>query len=157
MIDLRDLRQRPGYRTDVQRPDPRLQVVKRWALTVLGVVLLIAGGAMVVLPGPGILVVAAGLTVLATEFVWARRLLVVARNRADRAQKASVASPRTRALTMLSELAMLGLGVAMLVVPGVGLPFWGSTSGVVLVVSALFAMAVRLRSRSTVTPISGLA
>lgn len=156
MIDVRDLRKRRGDRTDAQRPDPRLQMIKRWGLTVLGVALLIGGGAMLVLPGPGILVVSAGLTVLATEFIWARRLLVPARRWADRALTASAATPRARALTMLSEVAMLGLGVAMIVAPGVGIPFWGWTTGAMLIVSALFSAAIRLRHNSTVTPPNGL-
>jgi thiol:disulfide interchange protein len=40
-----------------------------------GFVLLGAGAAMVVLPGPGWLTIAAGLAVLAGEFHWARRAL----------------------------------------------------------------------------------
>jgi uncharacterized protein (TIGR02611 family) len=42
---------------------------------VVGFVLLIAGAAMVVLPGPGWLTIAAGLAMLAGEFPWARRAL----------------------------------------------------------------------------------
>jgi tellurite resistance protein TerC len=48
---------------------------RRLLVSVGGGLLLAAGAAMLVLPGPGLLVVAAGLAVLATEFVWARRLL----------------------------------------------------------------------------------
>ena len=51
------------------------QMVVRIARTVAGGVLLIAGIAMLALPGPGWLTIAAGLAILATEFVWARRLL----------------------------------------------------------------------------------
>jgi len=40
----------------------------------VGFSLLLAGLAMMVLPGPGIVTVLAGLTVLATEFHWARRV-----------------------------------------------------------------------------------
>lgn len=40
-----------------------------------GTGLVILGLMLLVLPGPGILTIAAGLTVLATEFVWARNLL----------------------------------------------------------------------------------
>jgi uncharacterized protein (TIGR02611 family) len=47
----------------------------RMVRTVAGGTLLIAGIAMLALPGPGWLTIAAGLGVLATEFVWARRLL----------------------------------------------------------------------------------
>jgi len=39
---------------------------------------------MLVLPGPGILVIIVGLAILATEFVWAERLLIHARERAAR-------------------------------------------------------------------------
>lgn len=50
-------------------------MVVRIARTAAGGVLLIAGIAMLVLPGPGWLTIAAGLAILATEFAWARRLL----------------------------------------------------------------------------------
>ena len=41
----------------------------------VGGALLVAGLAMLVLPGPGLLVLAAGMAVLAVEFPWARRML----------------------------------------------------------------------------------
>lgn len=53
--------------------------------TLVGVVLLVAGVAMLVLPGPGLLVIVAGLTLLAVDYVWARRLLVTARRKLDAA------------------------------------------------------------------------
>lgn len=55
---------------------------KKLAALVVGGGLLFAGTVMLVLPGPGSLVIFAGLTVLATHFVWARRLLVRARREA---------------------------------------------------------------------------
>jgi len=39
-----------------------------------GSTLLVAGTAMLVLPGPGILTIAAGLSLLAKEVLWAQRL-----------------------------------------------------------------------------------
>ena len=48
---------------------------RRLLVTTGGGLLLLAGAAMLVLPGPGLLVIAAGLGLLATEFVWARRML----------------------------------------------------------------------------------
>ena len=42
---------------------------------IAGFALLIAGAAMVVLPGPGWLTIALGLAMLADEFPWARRAL----------------------------------------------------------------------------------
>ena len=44
-------------------------------MLVTGVLLLAAGTLMLVLPGPGVLVILIGLALLATEFAWARRAL----------------------------------------------------------------------------------
>jgi uncharacterized protein (TIGR02611 family) len=59
---------------------------KRIAVSVLGLVLLFAGLAMMVLPGPGILVIIAGLAVLATEYVWAQRALNYTKEKAEQAR-----------------------------------------------------------------------
>ena len=59
---------------------------KRIAVFVVGSALVLAGVAMLVLPGPGLLVIIAGLAVLATEFVWAEYLLDQAKERATRAK-----------------------------------------------------------------------
>ena len=48
---------------------------KRIAVTVVGGTLVVAGVAMFVLPGPGILVVALGFAVLGTEYAWAAAAL----------------------------------------------------------------------------------
>lgn len=57
---------------------------KRIAVTVVGSVLVVGGLALLVLPGPGILVVLAGLAVLATEYAWARRALDETKRRSGR-------------------------------------------------------------------------
>jgi len=59
---------------------------RRIAVSVLGLVLLLAGLVMMVLPGPGILAIIAGLAVLATEYVWAERALNLAREKAEQAK-----------------------------------------------------------------------
>ena len=46
---------------------------KRILVTVVGGTVLALGLAMVVLPGPAIVVIPAGLAILAIEFAWARR------------------------------------------------------------------------------------
>jgi hypothetical protein len=61
---------------------------KRVGITIAGLVLLVLGAAMLVLPGPGLLVIIAGLAVLATEYVWAQRLLRIAREKATQARDA---------------------------------------------------------------------
>jgi len=59
---------------------------KRVAITIAGGVVLLVGIAMLVLPGPGIVVIIAGLAILATEYVWAERLLTMAKERAIQAK-----------------------------------------------------------------------
>ena len=59
---------------------------KRAAVLVVGLALVALGLAMLVLPGPGILVVILGLAILATEFVWARYLLDKAKEQAKKAK-----------------------------------------------------------------------
>ncbi len=44
-------------------------------MATVGISLVIAGIAMLVLPGPGIATIIAGLAILATEFAWARVVL----------------------------------------------------------------------------------
>jgi uncharacterized protein (TIGR02611 family) len=61
---------------------------KRIAVSVAGLVLLVLGLAMMVLPGPGILFLLAGLAVLATEYVWAQRMLNYAKTKAEQAKNA---------------------------------------------------------------------
>lgn len=117
-----------------------MRVLQRSAVTILGVALLAVGAAMMVLPGPGILVIVAGLAVLATEYVWARSLLDRTRNQAEKVQEAAVASRWRTAGTVLFAVGMLGLGVAMLVAGAVDLPFWGGFTGAVLIVTALILL-----------------
>lgn len=52
-----------------------LRHARRLIILVIGLTVLGIGVAMVVLPGPAIVVIPVGLGILATEFVWARRLL----------------------------------------------------------------------------------
>lgn len=53
-----------------------LKQAKRVVVIVVGFTILVLGLVLIVLPGPAILVIPLGLAILATEFVWARRLLV---------------------------------------------------------------------------------
>lgn len=55
--------------------DVSYRVAKRIVVFVIGVTLLLVGVCLLVLPGPGLLVLFLGLTVLAGEFVWARHWL----------------------------------------------------------------------------------
>ena len=70
----------PGWMTRArdlhQRSHP---VLRRVVVAVVGFVLLGIGAALLVLPGPGLLVIAAGVAVLSLEFEWAGRLVNGAR------------------------------------------------------------------------------
>ncbi len=57
---------------------------RRIVVALVGVTLLAVGIAMLVLPGPGLLVIVLGLAALSTEFVWARRWLKQVRETAER-------------------------------------------------------------------------
>ena len=61
---------------------------KRVGVTIAGFLLILVGAALLVLPGPGLLVIIAGLAVLATEYVWAQRLLRIAKQKATQAKDA---------------------------------------------------------------------
>jgi tellurite resistance protein TerC len=52
-----------------------LKQAKRLIVIVVGFTVLAIGTAMIVLPGPAFVVIPLGLAILASEFVWARRLL----------------------------------------------------------------------------------
>src|SRR5438445_4360653 len=52
-----------------------LRLARKLAILVLGTIVLIVGVIMIVGPGPAFIVIPAGLAILATEFVWARRVL----------------------------------------------------------------------------------
>ncbi len=58
------------------------KTVRRSIVGLLGLTLILIGGVLVILPGPLTLpFVVAGLAVLASEFVWAERLLIQGRKR----------------------------------------------------------------------------
>lgn len=61
--------------------DWTLKKIKRLIVAVIGITILVIGIAMIVLPGPAFVVIPLALGLLATEFVWARKLLQVVRER----------------------------------------------------------------------------
>ena len=52
-----------------------LRFARKVAVAVIGSTVLAIGIALIVLPGPAFVVIPLGLAILATEFLWARRLL----------------------------------------------------------------------------------
>jgi uncharacterized protein (TIGR02611 family) len=64
-----------------------LQQAKRLIIAVTGFTVLIVGIVMIVFPGPAIIVIPTGLGILATEFIWARRLLKKAKTTFQKIKK----------------------------------------------------------------------
>ena len=62
----------------------KLRVAKRIVVAVIGGTVTLIGVALIVLPGPAIVVIPIGLSILASQFVWARRYLEKARRIATR-------------------------------------------------------------------------
>ena len=108
------------------RARPVLGVVYRALVIVLGVLVVLLGVVLIPAPGPGWLVLFAGLGILATEFAWARRLLLFARDRVGAWTRWTLRQrPVVRALIGLGGLTVLaGLFLASLWLSGwTGFPF----------------------------------
>jgi tellurite resistance protein TerC len=60
---------------------------RRVAVGVVGTSVLLIGVAMIALPGPALVVIPAGLGILALEFAWARRWLRIAREKSEQARE----------------------------------------------------------------------
>lgn len=60
-----------------------IRSARRIAILVTGSTVMLVGVIMIVTPGPALLVIPAGLAILATEFLWARRLLMRFRKEAS--------------------------------------------------------------------------
>ena len=85
---------------------------KRVAVAVVGGALVVLGLAMLVLPGPALVVIPIGLAMLSLQFAWAESMLESALDRADAAkQKASETSPLQKVLTGIA----IALGIAAFV------------------------------------------
>ena len=77
----------------------------------LGWTLLVLGVAALVLPGPGLLLVAAGLSVLSQQYDWARRRVDPIKDRAFDLARASVRSRGSIALSLALAAATAAVGV----------------------------------------------
>ncbi|QNK82431.1 PGPGW domain-containing protein [Nakamurella sp. PAMC28650] len=109
--------------------------MKRAVVAVLGVALLLIGVALLVLPGPGFLLIAAALALLATQFEWAKRPLGYAWDKAQVGIDEVGRSKFRTALSILSALVLMAIGVLDLV--GVDIPWVNALSAVMLIVSGL--------------------
>jgi len=123
----------------------------RIGLEILGWLLLAAGVAALVLPGPGLLLLALGLWVLAKNYRWADRLLDPVKRAAYRGASESVTSWPRIILSTLLALGLIALGVFWGVRPPP--PGWwpldqkwwlfgGWGTGVFLIASGLLALGL---------------
>jgi len=60
-----------------------IRQAKRLIIAIIGFTVLLIGLAMVVLPGPAFIVIPIALGILATEFIWAKKLLDRVKSRAS--------------------------------------------------------------------------
>jgi uncharacterized membrane protein len=84
---------------------------KRIAVTVIGFAALIAGAVMMVTPGPGVLIIVAGLAILASEWAWAERLLDRAKQSGRVVLDQATASPIRIVISVLLTLGGIAAGV----------------------------------------------
>lgn len=61
------------------------KLARRIVIAVVGVTVLLVGVAMIVLPGPAVVVIPAGLAILSLEFAWARHWLAKMKSGANHA------------------------------------------------------------------------
>jgi uncharacterized protein (TIGR02611 family) len=120
---LDDIADRLGFRAFIRR-HRTLHLVYRAGVAVLGVAIMLTGFALIPLPGPGWLIVFAGLALLATEFTWAERLLHFARAK----WRAWTHWMLRQSLLVRGLVTLLGLGVVagvlLLYVRVQGVPDW---------------------------------
>ena len=51
------------------------QIVRKVIIAVIGTTVVLIGVALIILPGPAFIVIPIGLAILASEFIWARRVV----------------------------------------------------------------------------------
>jgi Putative transmembrane protein (PGPGW) len=131
-----------------------LAVLRKAGVTVVGWVLVVAGVAALALPGPGLLLLLAGLVVLSGEYAWAERRTEPVRRKALQAARAGVATYPRIGLSALSACLVIAAGVVWWIDPsipvlgplGPRLPFGGWASGSGIVLSGLVALGLLVYS-----------
>jgi hypothetical protein len=124
--------------------------VRKTSITVLGWLLVALGVAALVLPGPGLLLLLAGLVVLSQEYEWAERRVDPVKQKAFDVAQTGVASYPRIAMSALGGLALLAVGVFWWVNPdipeigpvGPALPFGGWATGSTLILSGFIALGL---------------
>jgi hypothetical protein len=129
--------------------------VKRIVLETLGWILVIGGIAALVLPGPGLLAIVAGLALLSQQYEWAERRLEPVKKKALEAAADGVATVPRILLSLTGAAFLIGAGILWTVKPDA--PGWwpiddkwwllgGWGAGVSLIISGLLALALIIYS-----------
>ena len=85
-------------------------LVVRIGVIAVGTLVTLAGVAMLALPGPGIVVVIAGLGILSTEVAWAERLLAFAKRKA-RVDQVTAQAPWVKPVSIAVTVAAVAVSV----------------------------------------------
>lgn len=134
---------------------------KRVVLESLGWLLVVAGIAALVLPGPGLLALFAGMALLATQYEWAERRLAPIRKAALKTAADGVKSWPRIAVSALFSVGLIALGVVWGLSPAT--PSWwpladklwlvgGWGTGGTLIGSGVIAIAMIIYSFITFRP-----
>ena len=129
--------------------------VKRLGLETLGWLLVAGGVVALVLPGPGLLMIVAGLVLLSQQYAWAERRLEPVKKKALAAAADGVRTWPRIAMSCVGAAALLALGVLWIVRPAT--PGWwpvadkwwlvgGWGAGVSLILSGAIALALMIYS-----------
>src|SRR5918997_4626388 len=127
---------------------PRAGLVKKIVFGLGGGLLLVAGVALLVLPGPGLLLVLAGLILLANAFPAVQRFVAPVRTRAMAAMEESVSSPVRIVFAVGTGLVLIAAGVVWGLYPT--LPLGGWATGVRLIISGLILVGLLVVSHRRV-------
>lgn len=127
---------------------------KIW-VTAGGWVLVVAGIAALLLPGPGLLLLLAGMLVLSQEYEWAERRVDPVKDKAFDVAEAGVSTYPRMLMSALGACAVIAVGVVWWMddvkIPeigplGPGLPLGGWEAGSGIVLSGLVALGLFLYS-----------
>jgi hypothetical protein len=134
---------------------PGAKVVRRVLLEALGWILVVGGIAGLILPGPGLLMIFAGLVILSQEYEWAERRLEPVKVRALRGAAEGVETWLRVALSSALALGLVACGVLWIWSPPA--PSWwpwadswwlpgGVPTGITQVASGLIALGLLVYS-----------
>lgn len=88
-----------------------LLLLRKIAVTILGLAIMAAGVAMLVAPGPGVLVIVLGLFVLSIEYEWAQRRFDQLKDKAVDAAHATADSKWQTGFAVLGALGLIAGGI----------------------------------------------